>query len=56
MINNTEDISLEEVTVFLDDLRDYGSINMIAAAPYIQEEFDCNQRVARSLLREWMKS
>ena len=47
-------INKNEVFVFLDSIRDTGSINMFSAAPYIEMEFDVNRYEARNLLLEWM--
>ena len=46
----------QEVFMFLDDLRSTGSTNMFFAAPYIEEVFGVDRRVARDLLKEWMKT
>jgi len=44
----------QEVFMFLDELRSTGSTNMFGAAPYIQEFFGVDRKVARELLKEWM--
>ena len=44
----------EEVFAFLDDLRDTGSLNMYAAAPYLQATFGIPRHLARQWLSEWM--
>jgi len=46
----------QEVFMFLNELRSTGSTNMFGAAPYIQEFFGVDRKVARELLKEWMKS
>jgi len=45
-----------EVFMFLDELRSTGSTNMFGAALYIQEFFGVDRKVARELLKEWMKT
>jgi hypothetical protein len=45
-----------EVFMFLNELRSTGSTNMFGAAPLIQEFFGVDRKVARELLKEWMKS
>jgi len=49
-------VTKEEVFEFLDDMRDWGGINMYGAGPHIQEMFDVSRREARNLLSEWMKT
>ena len=39
---------------YLDDLRESGITNMFGAAPYIQEEFDMDEKDARETLSFWM--
>lgn len=46
----------QEVFMFLNELRSTGSTNMFGAAPLIQEFFGVDRKVARELLKEWMKS
>lgn len=46
----------QEVFMFLDELRSTGITNMFGAAPYIQEFFGVDRKVARDLLNEWMKT
>jgi hypothetical protein len=41
---------------FLEDLRDSCAINMMGAAPYLQEEFGCSSRDAHKILFYWMKT
>ena len=47
-------INKDEVFRFLDSVRENGSINMFGAAPYIQESFDVDRHMAKTLLLEWM--
>lgn len=42
--------------LFLDRLRESGSINMFGAAPYLAEAFGLSKREAREVLRQWMES
>jgi len=56
MINDITELEREDVFAFLEDLKASGSIDMGAAIPYIQEEFDCNQRIAKSLYLRWSKT
>lgn len=48
------DVNKNKVFVFLDSIRNTGSINMFSAAPYIEAQFDVNRYEARDLLLEWM--
>lgn len=41
---------------YLDELRESGITNMFGATPYLQDEFDLEQDVARSILSYWMKT
>ena len=40
---------------YLDVLRETGAINMLAAAPYLADEFDLDKYEARKVLSNWMK-
>lgn len=42
--------------LFLDQLRESGSINMFGAAPYLAEAFGLSKNEAREVLRQWMES
>ena len=46
----------EKVNLFLDKLRESGSINMFGAAPYIVEEFGVTRKEAKSFLLNWMQT
>lgn len=46
----------QEVLNYLDGVRRSGAINMYAAVPYIQQEFQLSKKTARWLLGEWMDS
>jgi len=41
---------------FLDKLRESGVTNMFGARPYLQEEFDLEDKEAKSILSEWMST
>jgi len=42
--------------LFLDRLRESGRINMMQAAPYLQEAFGLSKKEAREVLMQWMIS
>jgi hypothetical protein len=44
----------EQVNVFLDELRESGSINMFGAAPYVADAFGVSKYEARDLVIKWM--
>lgn len=46
----------EKVNLFLDKLRDSGSINMFGAAPYVSEAFGVSKHEARDLVKNWMQT
>ena len=47
----------EDYFVFLDALRESGSTNMFAAAPYLVAEYpELKKTQARVILKEWMES
>jgi hypothetical protein len=46
----------EQVNVFLDDLRESGSINMFGAAPYVADAFGVSKYEARDLVINWMET
>jgi hypothetical protein len=46
----------QEVFEYLDKLRESGITNMFGAAPYVQSEFGVDQKEARKLLSEWMRT
>jgi hypothetical protein len=49
-------ITKEKVFEFLDEIRDWGGINMYGAGRHIQEAFGVSRQEARNLLSEWMKT
>lgn len=53
-MSNITEVNNEELIEFLDNLKDSGSINMMGAAPHIQEEFYVNRREAQILLMRWI--
>ena len=46
----------EKVNLFLDKLRESGSINMFGAAPYVSEAFGVSKYEARDLVKNWMQT
>lgn len=40
---------------YLEALRSSGEINMMGAAPYLEEEFGVSRREARDILKRWMQ-
>jgi len=44
----------EKYFIFLDNIRETGKINMLGAAPYLQEAFQLNRYDAKEILFEWM--
>jgi hypothetical protein len=46
---------LEEMFAFLNELRDGGGINMFAAKPHLQDEFDLDKHQAKDVILAWVK-
>jgi hypothetical protein len=46
----------EKYFIFLDNIRETGKINMLGAAPYLQEAFDLSRYDAKEILFEWMNT
>lgn len=46
----------EKINVYLNALRESGTVNMFGAAPYISETFGVNKEEARQYLKNWMAS
>lgn len=46
----------EQVSEYLDELRESGVTNMFGAAPYVKDEFGCSINQARDFLSTWMNS
>ena len=46
----------EKVNVFLDQLRESGTINMFGAAPYVSDAFGVTKYEARDLVKNWMQT
>ena len=44
----------KQVNTFLDALRVSGKPNMFGATPYIQKQFNMNEKLAKAYLVEWM--
>ena len=46
----------QEIYNFLDDLRDEGTINMFGAPKLVEENFNIHNKMARLVVKDWMKS
>jgi len=46
----------EHYFIFLDEIRDSGSINMFGAAPYLEDMFGLTRYEAKDILIEWMQT
>ena len=46
----------DEVLEYLDELRESGVTNMFGARPYLTDEFDFSETVARECLVYWMRT
>ena len=46
----------EEIFIFLDNVRESGSINMFGAGPVVQEMFGLSRYEARDVVLEWMQT
>ena len=46
----------EQHIAFLEELRDSGRVNMMGAAPYLQNEFHCSSGEAHKILFYWMRT
>lgn len=42
--------------VYLDMLRDSGTVNMFGAAPFVMDQFGLNAGDARKVVTHWMKT
>ncbi len=49
-------IVVDEHLVFLDDLREEGSVNMFGAAPELITKFPLSKPEAKEVLKYWMKT
>lgn len=47
---------MEEYFEYLDDLRESGICNMLAAAHYLEDEFKLPHALASEILNAWIKS
>ena len=45
----------EQVSKFLDQLREYGKINMLGAAPYVAKAFNISVKDAQKMTVTWME-
>ena len=46
--------TIEEINEYLTLMRDCGEINMMHAAPYLEDQFDMTRTEARAALFAWM--
>ena len=46
----------EKINVYLDAVRETGTINMFGAAPLIAETFGVERREAQQYLKNWMQT
>jgi len=46
----------ERYFLFLDEVRNSGSINMFGAAPYLEDMFGLTRYEAKDILIEWMQT
>ena len=46
----------EKINVYLDAVRESGSINMFGAAPYVAETFGVTKKEAQQYLKNWMET
>lgn len=46
----------DEVNIFLDAVRESGSINMFGAAPYVEDMFNLSSFEARKYVQTWMET
>lgn len=44
-----------EILIFLNELRESGSINMFGSIPYIMDAFDVNRKTASLYFSLWME-
>ena len=44
----------EDISAYLDGLRDSGAINMFGAVPYLEDTFDMSKVEAKAALFAWM--
>jgi hypothetical protein len=49
-------LDVEEVLDYLDRLRETGATKMFGAAPYLQDAFDFDRKMARDCLTYWMRT
>jgi len=46
----------QEIFDYLNDIKEYGDINMLGATPYLIEMFNLTKQEARNYLSEWLKN
>jgi len=52
---NGKVIQQEEISAFLNDLRESGATNMFGASPYVVREFELTDKDARKATVYWME-
>ena len=55
-MNLSEQPTQDKVNIFLDALRESGTINMFGAGEYIQDEFKITKYDAQRFLVKWMET
>ena len=55
MHNSLLELGHDSQILYLDDIKEIGSINMLSASPYLIEMFDLSKQEARNYLSEWLK-
>ena len=53
---NIEGDAIEEMLVYLDELRESGETNMFGARPYLMEAFDLDGPTGAKVLTYWMQT
>ena len=53
---NIEGDAIEEMLVYLDELRESGETNMFGARPYLMEAFDLDKPTGAKVLTYWMQT
>lgn len=51
-----EEVSQEDISSFLDAVRESGKINMFGAVPYVEDSFDLSKKDARAATVYWMEN
>lgn len=51
-----ENLDSKEAFQYLNELRDSGETNMLGAAPYLSAEFEIDKKIAKLILKDWIRS